>query len=94
MAQEDRPSLSALAVARHLADLSESITFRNRGSPGTSGASGVSSPIIFLLEGQAPPPGYLLIGRLRGNLEALTPARGKRDEDTDRRLTILVYQRK
>jgi hypothetical protein len=30
MAQENRASLSATAVVRHLADLTESMTFRNR----------------------------------------------------------------
>lgn len=48
------------------------------GTPGAPGGDGVSSPLIFLLDGQPPPAGYALIGQV---------------SDDDRRLTILICRK-
>lgn len=58
-----------------------------KGNRGDAGAAGISSPIIFLLEGEAPPKGYVRIGRFRGKLES----EPKRKE---RHFEIVMYQRR
>jgi hypothetical protein len=67
-----------------------------QGVAGPPGMMGASSPIMFVVEGQPAPPGYVLIGRLKGAIELLPLIRSireNRDDQDDREKTILVYQR-
>jgi hypothetical protein len=61
------------------------------GAPGPQGIAGMSSPVIFLLEGQTPPPGYTLIGTFEGEIKPATRTRG--DDDDERRVRLLMYQK-
>jgi hypothetical protein len=61
------------------------------GAPGPQGVAGVSSPVIFLLQGQTPPPGYTLVGTFEGQIKPVT--RTRRDDDDERRVRLLMYQK-
>jgi hypothetical protein len=68
------------------------------GAPGRDGAAGESSPILFLLDGDTAPRGYVLIGRFTGTLEAVAPDHRKKTaprhkDDKQQHIAILVYQR-
>lgn len=57
------------------------------GANGAQGAAGFSSPLLFLADGQAPPPGYVLLGTFKGSVQ-LTGAQGQ-----GKSVTVFVYQR-
>jgi hypothetical protein len=63
------------------------------GASGPQGFAGVSSPILFLLERQSAPAGYVLIGTLRGSLEPIGAVTRHSDDDHRRAMTIFVFQR-
>ena len=48
---------------------------------GLPGAAGVSSPVIFLLPGQASPAGYAFVGSFEGTMQG------------DTQITLLIYQK-
>jgi hypothetical protein len=65
-----------------------------QGVAGPQGIAGVSSPVIFLLKGQAAPPGYVLIGRFEGSLHVGTRQNRNGDDERERHVTILMYQKR